>query len=152
MEISHEYDDIIHLPHHVSADRPHMPLIARGAQFAPFAALTGYEAAIEETARLTDQKLQLDEEQKQMISRCLADVSRRIREKPLVTLTYFVPDMRKSGGEYVSRSVGVKRVDALAESLFLLDGSVIPFNDIYAIEISDAEQGGNHASGMKSGS
>ena len=71
MEISHEYDDIIGLPHPVSADRPHMPMIDRAAQFSPFAALTGYDAAIAETARLTEQKRELSDEQKGVISKQL---------------------------------------------------------------------------------
>ena len=137
MEISHEYDDIIGLPHHVSVDRPHMPLIARGAQFAPFASLTGYDAVIGETARLTEARLELDEEQKQRISRCLLEIQGRLREKPAVALTFFVPDERKAGGRYVSRTAAVRRVDKLAGTLLLLDGSAIPFDDIYSIELRE---------------
>jgi hypothetical protein len=135
MERSHEYDDIISLPHHVSAERPHMPMIDRAAQFAPFAALTGYGAAIEEAARLTDQKLELDEEQKQVISKCLFELQGRIKEHPAVALTYFIQDPRKSGGKYKSGTVAAEKVDGLAGVLYLADGEAVSFDDIYTIEI-----------------
>lgn len=136
MERSHAYDDIIDLPHHVSAERAHMPMLERAAQFAPFAALTGYGAAIEETARLTEQKLELDEEQKRQISRCLAELSARIREKPSVTLTWYVPDARKDGGEYRTRTEAVRKLDELAGTLLLADGTAVPFDDLYSLELA----------------
>ena len=134
MERSHAYDDIIALPHHVSAERPQMPMLERAAQFAPFAALTGYGAAIEETGRLTEEKLELDEEQKRQISRSLAEIRERIRDKPAVTLTRFVPDARKEGGKYVTQTSVVRKLDALAGALVLADGTVVPFDDLYSLE------------------
>ena len=92
------YADIIDLEHHVSAKRPRMDRLSRAAQFSPFAALTGYDAAIVETARLTDQKRELSEDQKQVISKALHDLQRRIKTDPGVTVTFFQPDERKSGG------------------------------------------------------
>ena len=100
MEISHQYDDIIDLPHHVSERHPQMPMIDRAAQFSPFAALTGYDAAIVETARLTDEKRELSEEQKQEINRQLNALQARIKTDPTVTVVYFEADSRKAGGAY----------------------------------------------------
>ena len=110
MEISHRYDDIIDLPHHVSEKHPHMPMLDRAAQFSPFAALTGYDAAIVETARLTDQKRELTEEQKQVINKGLHELQKRIKNDPLVTVTFFKPDDRKSGGAYRTVTGNAKKV------------------------------------------
>lgn len=95
MEITHKYDDIINLPHHVSETRAHMPMLDRAAQFSPFAALTGYDAAVVETARLTDQKLELDDMQKEHISEQLFELQERVSEQPEATVVYFVPDEKK---------------------------------------------------------
>ena len=137
MEISHEYDDIINLPHHVSADRPHMPMIDRAAQFSPFAALTGYDAAIVETARLTDTKRELSEEQKSIISRQLRELQVRLKTDPSVTVTYYIPDERKAGGAYRAISGTVKKVDEYLGVLEMSNGITIPFDDILRISASD---------------
>ena len=137
MEISHEYDDIINLPHHVSADRPHMPMIDRAAQFSPFAALTGYDAAIVETARLTDTKRELSEEQKEMICKQLLELQSRLKTDPHVTITYFIPDKRKAGGTYHTISGTAKKVDEYLGVLKMSNGITIPFNDILRISSSD---------------
>ena len=129
------YQDIVALPRHVSPSRRRMTNLERAAQFAPFAALTGYGAAIEEAARLTDQKLELDEEQKQVISKCLFELQGRIKEHPAVALTYFIQDPRKSGGKYKSGTVAAEKVDGLAGVLYLADGEAVSFDDIYTIEI-----------------
>ena len=134
MEISHEYDDIIYLPHHVSADRPHMPLADRAAQFAPFAALTGYEAAIRETARLTDEKRELSEEQKAMISEGLRQLQARLKTAPGVTVAYFEPDSRKDGGAYRTLTGEARKVDDYLGVLEMSDGVRIPFDDILSLE------------------
>ena len=134
MEISHEYDDIIYLPHHVSADRPHMPLADRAAQFAPFAALTGYEAAIRETARLTDEKRELSEEQKAMISEGLRQLQARLKTAPGVTVVYFEPDSRKDGGAYRTLTGEARKVDDYLGVLEMSDGVRIPFDDILSLE------------------
>lgn len=131
---NHEYDDIIDLPHHVSATRPRMSMIDRAAQFSPFAALTGYDAAIKETGRLTDERIELSEESRatldrkqQLLVECLAD-------HPEVSVTYFIPDERKSGGEYVTVTGIVKKVDDYQRLLLLTDGTKIPLDDILDLE------------------
>ena len=91
-------DDIIHLPHHVSQNHPQMPLRDRAAQFAPFAALTGYEAAVGETARLTAERRELDAQEAAELNRRLTDLAARLKDRPEVTIEYFVPDERKAGG------------------------------------------------------
>ena len=93
-----EYDDIIHLPHHVSRIHPQMSMEDRAAQFSPFAALTGYDAAIVETARLTAQRVELDEYERQALNKKLQFISEHLNEHPKVSITCFVPDARKEGG------------------------------------------------------
>ena len=134
MEISHRYDDIIDLPHHVSEKHPQMPMLDRAAQFSPFAALTGYDAAIVETARLTDQKRELTEEQKQVISKALHERQKRIRTDPVITVTFFQPDDRKSGGTYRTVTGNAKKVDEYLGMLLLTDGTAIPFDSILSME------------------
>ena len=134
MEISHEYDDILHLPHHVSTERPHMPMLDRAAQFSPFAALTGYDEAIVETARLTDAKRELSEEQKDMIGRQLLALQERLKTDPQVTVTYFVPDSRKAGGAYKTISGAAKRLDKARGVLEMRSGITIPFDDMINLE------------------
>ena len=130
MEISHQYDDIIHLPHHVSAKHPLMPMLDRAAQFSPFAALTGYDDAVDETARLTDQKIELSEDQITAISEALAG----LKPGDTVSVVYFVKDARKDGGAYLTVSGTVRKTDAYAGILLLSNGSEIPFDDIFNIE------------------
>ncbi len=96
------YDDIINLPYHVSATRPHMTAIDRAAQFPPFAALTGYDSAIKETARLTDERVELDEYAQDALSDRLQIIADRIKEHPEIAIIYFQPDARKNGGAYVT--------------------------------------------------
>ncbi|MER2151714.1 MAG: hypothetical protein ABS900_08875 [Candidatus Limivicinus sp.] len=134
MEICHRYDDIIDLPHHVSEKHPQMPMLDRAAQFSPFAALTGYDAAIVETARLTDQKRELTEEQKQEISEGLHELQKRLKNDPLVTVTFFQPDDRKSGGVYRTVTGNAKKVDEYLGMLLLTDGTAIPFDSILSME------------------
>ena len=136
--MKHPYEDILHLPHPVSKTHPQMPLMNRAAQFAPFAALTGYDAAVEETARLTDEKLTLDEEQQLLIGERLALLSERVWEQPVVALTYFVPDLRKAGGAYLSVKAPVKKVDEYEGLLQLETGRAVPFDDIYSLELVPA--------------
>ena len=134
MEISHEYDDIIGLPHPVSADQPHMPMIDRAAQFSPFAALTAYDAAIAETARLTEQKRELSDEQKGIISKQLFRLQSRLETDPEVAVTYFVPDSRKRGGTYQTVTGKAKKVDEYLGVLEMSNGVSIPFDDIIILE------------------
>lgn len=134
MERSHLYDDILSLPHHVSETHPRMPMLSRAAQFSPFAALTGYDAAIEETARLTDERRELTEEEQHRISERLRQLQEQIRQRPPVKLRYFRPDDRKAGGAYLSVSGTVRKVDEYAGVLELESGLRIPFSDILSLE------------------
>lgn len=134
MEISHDYDDIINMPHHVSNHHPQMPMLDRAAQFSPFAALTGYDAAIVETARLTDNKRELTEEQKSIISKQLFELQTRLKTDSTVTVTFFEPDSRKAGGAYKTITGTAKKVDEYHGVLELSNGVAIPFDDIMSIE------------------
>ena len=125
-----EYDDIIDLPHHVSKVHPQMPQSARAAQFSPFAALTGYEDIIDETARLTAPKRELDESEKAELHRKFGVLISLLGEKPVVRIEYFVPDERKDGGEYVARSGAVAGISPAKRTLTLDDGTAIRFEDI----------------------
>lgn len=127
------YDDIIHLPHHVSQNHPQMPLRDRAAQFAPFAALTGYEAVVGEPARLTASKRELDAQEAEELNRQLAVVIEHLSERPEVTVEYFVPDERKSGGAYVTVTGRVRHVSLPERILVMEDGTVIGLEDIAAI-------------------
>ena len=106
-----QYNDIIDLPHHISTTRPRMSMLDRAAQFSPFAALTGYDAAIKETGRLTGQRIELTEECRAVLDRKQQVLLENLAEHPEVSVTYFVPDERKSGGAYVTVAGRVKKVD-----------------------------------------
>lgn len=128
------YDDIIHLPHHVSKTRPQMSMEDRAAQFSPFAALTGYDAAILETGRLTEDKLELGEETQAILDRKQRYLAEIIDTKPEITVTYFVPDEKKSGGAYSTVTGFLKRIDEYERVLMLTDGRKIQLDAILDIE------------------
>lgn len=130
----HNYDDIIDLPHHVSPNRRRMSNIERGAQFSPFAALTGYEAAVEEAARSTDGKKELTEEMKAIIDAKIQAISEHPDAEPQVTITYFKPDERKEGGAYVRVTGAVKEIDRIGKTIVLTDHTEIPMEQIREIE------------------
>ena len=134
----HRYDDIINLPHHQSTERAHMSLHDRAAQFAPFAVLTGHEEAIEETARVTDEKTTLDETAIAKINEILFDVAQHLSEKRPVAITYFVPDKRKFGGAYLTDVGTIKKIDELGKTVLMDSGMMIPMGEIRAIEYADA--------------
>ena len=134
MNQNHKYDDIIHLSRPASPRRARMSMIDRGAQFSPFAALVGYDAAIAETARLTDFQIELTEGAKAAVNEQLRLLAETSRNCPGVRVTWFLPDERKSGGAYVTVMGRVKKVDAYRERLVLTDGREIPFGSIYEIE------------------
>ena len=127
---SHPYADIINLPHHVSTVHPQMSMAQRAAQFSPFAALVGYEDVVEETARQTDSKRELDETEKAELDRKLCVIESHLAEKPVVEIEYFVPDKTKAGGEYVFRSGAVVKIQPVQKMLVLDDGTKIPIDDI----------------------
>lgn len=131
---THQYDDIINLPHPVSVTHPRMSLIDRAAQFSPFAALTGYDAAIQETARLTSEKIELDEDGKAALDTKRHLLLDRLGEHPEVAITYFLPDEKKAGGVYVTVTGKVKKLDTYGRSLVMADGTLIPLDDILEIE------------------
>ncbi len=127
------YDDIINLPHHTSPTRRRMSLYDRAAQFSPFAALTGYDAAITETARLTDKKIELDEYEKADLSERLCMIQDLKDERPEVSITYFIPDKKKSGGEYITVTGRVKKIDEHGRTVVMQDATKIPIDDILEI-------------------
>ena len=127
------YDDIIRLPHHVSHNHPQMPMHDRAAQFAPFAALTGYEAAVGETARLTAERRELDAQEAEELNRRLAALIARLPDRPEATVEYFVPDDRKAGGAYVTVTGRVRHISVPERTLVMEDGTVIPLDDVAAI-------------------
>lgn len=137
--MQNNYDDIIDLPHHVSATRPQMSMMDRAAQFSPFAALTGYDAAIKETARLTDQKIDLDDYEKEEINDKIQLITEHLGEDFEVVITYFQPDSRKSGGAYVDAVGIVKKIDEYDRVIILQDGKKIPIDDILDIDMSGSE-------------
>lgn len=128
-----EYNDIINLPHFVSKKHPQMSKEARSAQFAPFAALSGYEDAIKETAKLTDNKIELSDEMINIINDKLLFIGKNIQDKPLITITYFVPDKRKNGGEYISVTNSIKQIDLINNIIILTNKKKICINDIIGI-------------------
>ena len=128
------YEDILNLPHHVSKTRPQMSMLDRVAQFSPFAALTGYDDAIKETVRLTDEKIEMDEDRKAALDMKQAYLIEMIDEQPEISITYFLPDTKKSGGAYVTVTGNLKRFDEYERLLILTDGKKIPMDDIADIE------------------
>ena len=134
MRMNNRYDEIINLPHHVSKTRPQMPMSDRAAQFAPFAALTGYDSAIKETGRLTAERIELDEEALTALDMKHQLLMDALNEAPKVTITYFQPDERKAGGKYVSATGAVKRVDDFERQITMQDGTKIPMDDILSID------------------
>ena len=127
--MSGHYDDIIDLPHPTSERHPRMPMANRAAQFSPFAALSGYDDAVKETARLTDGKIELTEEEKANL-----DARLQLLEPGIAaSFTYFQPDSRKQGGAYVTASGEVKRIDGIAREIILMDGRRIPIDDILEV-------------------
>ena len=127
------YEDILRMPHHCSLRHPAMPRENRAAQFMPFAALTGYEAAVSEEARLTDRKMELDDEALAALNERLWMLSEMLPDAPEVTVTYFVADRKKAGGAYTSLFGRVKRVDPAQGILIMRDGTVIPLGDIWSV-------------------
>lgn len=129
------YDDILHLPHPTSKRHPRMPIVDRAAQFSPFAALTGHKAAIEETARVTDRRIELDEDAKEQLDQTLQLLLERIDEQPEITVTWFSPDKKKAGGQYHTATGKLKRIDTQESRLILTDGIQIPLEDLLRIRI-----------------
>ena len=128
-DCSDKYKDIINLPHHQSKR-----MIARAAQFSPFAALTGHNDAIIETARLTDRKIELDEGTKSVLNEKIQMISDYLSEMPTVTFTHFEPDIKKDGGAYLKTTGTVKKIDDYNKEIYLIDGTIILIEHIYEVE------------------
>lgn len=134
-EKDNRYADIIDLPHHTSSKHPRMSAIARAAQFSPFAALTGYDAEIKETARLTDEKIELDEDSVNDINAKLQYIKDNIDDNPEIMLEYFVPDEKKSGGAYLTLNDRVRIIDEYERSIVFVSGKRVMIDDIYRINL-----------------
>ncbi len=133
------YEDIMTLPHHVSQTRPQMSMEDRAAQFSPFAALTGYDAAIKETARQTQERVELDEYEKEALNEQLQLLAERLPDEPPVRITYFQPDARKEGGAYVNHEGTVKRIATYERMLIMTDKVSIPLDEIIEITFLQPE-------------
>lgn len=132
--MSGKYDDILHLPHPTSNKHPRMSIRDRAAIFSPFAALSGHGAAIAETARLTDRRVELDEDTRAELDRRQAVLLEHLSEQPEITITWFRPDGRKDGGAYLTVTGRLKKLDEAARTLTLLDGTSIPLEDVAWLE------------------
>lgn len=132
--MTNEYDDIINLPHHVSKVHPQMTMYQRAAQFAPFAALTGHDAAIRETARLTDSQIELGDENNEILNRKLAILRDHLKDMPDVTITFFRPDEKKSGGSYETYTGNLRVIDDYEQNLIMSDGNKIPLPSVLDID------------------
>ncbi|MCR5003747.1 MAG: hypothetical protein K5984_05190 [Bacteroidales bacterium] len=129
-----KYKDIIGLEHHTSAIHPRMSMLSRAAQFAPFAALTGYEAVITETARLTNRKVELSADEKSALDEKIRSISDHIHLHPKINVTYFVSDKKKAGGEYFSCSGELKEIDDVYRRLVFMDKFYVFIDDVVSIE------------------
>lgn len=128
-----KYDEIINLPRHISKKRSNMPVENRAAQFAPFAAVVGHEAAVKESARLTDYRRELDETQKGAINDLLREIDASLPTTP-VEILYFFPDIEKAGGEYIKKVGLVSKVDQYSRSVHMSDGTIIAIEEIFQIK------------------
>ena len=137
----HKYDDIMDLPHYTSPNRRRIANIDRAAQFSPFAALTGYDADVLEAARVTDQRLTLTEDMKEILDRKQQRLAEIIDEYPEVTVTYFVPDLRKAGGSYQTVTGNLKKIDEYEQTLVMTNGKTIPIPDVISIDSETFENG-----------
>lgn len=124
------YDSIINLPHKQSSVRKRMPISDRAAQFAPFAALTGYEEAVKETARLTDLRIEQTEHALDMLNQKITTIKEIISDQPAVKITYFVPDSRKQGGRYETYTGRLRLIDETFRMFVFTDGRKINMDDI----------------------
>lgn len=131
---THKYDDIINLPHHVSAKHPQMELLDRAAQFSPFAALTGHEDSIRETARRTEEFLELEEDKKEQLDEKIHVLQENLWKKPKIIVTYFVPDEKKDGGAYVTHRGRIRKIDTYRHRLLFEDGTDVGMQYIFEID------------------
>ena len=130
------YDDIIHLPHYRSRKRRHMSMQDRAAQFSPFAALTGFEEATEESGRITDPRTEMEEYGKMQLDQAIQQLQELLPLHPCVSITYFIPDAYKAGGACESVYGQVRKIDVYRQVLVLMDGQEISLPDILRMECS----------------
>ena len=128
------YEDIVDLPHHVSRKHPQPTVADRAARFAPFAAITGYEEMVLEEARVTDDRIEMDESSKAALNEKLNMILEFLDEQPEVSITYFEPDKRKAGGAYITVTGTVKRIDEYEHLVIMTDGKKINIDDIYNLQ------------------
>ena len=132
-----KYDDIINLPHYEPKYHPRMSKYKRSAQFAPFAALVGYDEQVQECSRLTDKRLKIDDELKEKINYKLNKINELIKNNPVVEITYFIPDVKKDGGKYITEKGNVKRIDYINRFIKFTDNKKIILDDVIDIKIND---------------
>ena len=132
--MSKKYDDIIGLPRPISKTRTPMALTDMAAQFSPFAALTGHDAAVKETARLTEKRMELDESEKNYLSDRLQFIAKRINEQHEISITYFQPDIKKKGGAYLTANGVIKKIDDFERLIVMDDGLQIPIDEVFNVE------------------
>ena len=123
------------MPHYVSSTRPHMSMHDRAAQFSPFAALVGYDNAVKETARLTNEKQELTADKITDLNQKIAFLNEHADERPEITIEYFITDEKKTGGKYVTLSGNFRRIDEYNHNMVFVSGEEIPLNDIFSIEL-----------------
>ena len=128
------YADIINLPHHELTTRQRMPLINRASSFSPFAALTGYDEAVKETARQTSKRIELDEGTKEILNDKLRIAVEKADEQPVITITFFLSDKKKDGGAYLTIKAVIKRIDEYERLVVFTDKTTLPIDDIYEID------------------
>ena len=128
-----KYEHLLHLPHPVSPHRPRLSAAQRAAQFAPFAALTGYEAVIRETARRTQARICLDEGEVERINRCLVELQKKVGDQPFIVVEYFVPDAKKAGGSYRTIRERLIKIDENQQNIRLESGKIVRFENILRI-------------------
>ena len=127
------YDDIINLSRPQYHDLPPMSIHDRAAQFSPFAALVGYDAAVEETARLTDSRREMEEDEINKLNRQLSELNKRLSEHPRIRVTYFIRDRKKEGGRYASKIGNARTIDQAKNRIIFTDGESVPVKDMYSV-------------------
>ena len=131
------YDDIINLSRPQYHDLPPMSIHDRAAQFSPFAALVGYDAAVEETARLTDSRREMEEDEINELNRQLSELTQRLPERPKIRVTYFIRDSKKDGGRYASKAGNARTIDQAQNRIVFTDGEAVPVKDMYSVVFID---------------
>ena len=131
----HKYGDIINLDHYVSIKHSQMSIMNRAAQFAPFAALTGYSDEISEASRIVDNKLELDDDNINDLNKKLLIINNNIKNKPKVSIIYFVPDKKKKGGKYINIINNIRKIDLINDKIIFINKSKINISNIIKINI-----------------